>query len=144
MFVSRKTLSLIRLFTIERETGGERPARPPQSLEGLLSGSIATHFELPGTGDPDLDVVPFSQLQRLHDGGWKTDREAVAPLRDLHDDLRNDIHLYCISSRLGRFRLGPSALAARRGRRLLLLPRERLGDCICSARRAPDVLGDSL
>src|SRR5450830_1929116 len=90
---SKNALSLIRLFTLEREACGERPAQLPQPLDGLFSGSIATHFELPSAGDPDLDLVAFSQLERLDHGGWKPDRQAVAPLRDLHGMTPDDIHL---------------------------------------------------
>jgi hypothetical protein len=73
MVVSKKTLSLIRGVPIKGEARRQGPSQPPQTVEGVFSSAIAADFELPGPGNPDLDLVSVLELQRLNDGGGKPD-----------------------------------------------------------------------
>jgi hypothetical protein len=73
MVVSKKTLSVIRGGPIEGEPRGQGPPQPPQSIEGVFSSAITADFELPRSGNPDLDLISVLKLQRLNDGGGKAD-----------------------------------------------------------------------
>lgn len=53
-------------------------------IPSFRGAAIARHFELAFPGDPDLDLVTFLEIEGFNDGGGKADRQAVAPLRDLH------------------------------------------------------------
>jgi hypothetical protein len=74
MVVSKKTLSGIRCGPVEGEPRRQGPSQSPQSIEGVLSSAIAADFELPGPGNPDLDLISVLELQRFNDGGRKSDR----------------------------------------------------------------------
>jgi hypothetical protein len=73
MVVSKKTLSFIRGGPIEGEPRGQGPSQPPQPIEGVFSSAIAADFELPGSGNPDFDLISVLELQRLNDRGGKPD-----------------------------------------------------------------------
>jgi hypothetical protein len=73
MVVSKKTLSLIRGGPVEGEARRQGPSQPPQPVDGVFSPAIAADFELPGPGNPDLDLVAVLELQRLNDGGGNPD-----------------------------------------------------------------------
>src|SRR5689334_14279880 len=94
-----KKLPGIRLFPIELEVGGQATTEGSKSLQQLLTPGFVRDGEFTAVGDVDFDLVALLQLQCFDHGGGKADGQAVAPFRDLHEDL-NDIRVMnCISPR---------------------------------------------
>src|ERR1039457_1855430 len=71
--------SLMSLFSMEREAGGQGPAQRPQAFQSFLLPPVAAHLEFPITGDQNLNLITFLECQSLDDGCGKPNRQAVAP-----------------------------------------------------------------
>jgi len=80
-FESRNGLSFVGVFTIERESHGQRLAQTPKTLERLLSRSIVAYFELAITGYANHDLISFLQLKRLNDRGGRRTARLLPTLR---------------------------------------------------------------
>ena len=83
--VSKKTLPLMSLHSIEGETCRKRTAQPPQSLDRFFPAAITAYLELSRPSDTHLDLVSVLEIQSLDDRCGQTDGQAIAPLRYLHE-----------------------------------------------------------
>jgi hypothetical protein len=79
MLVSRNALALIRLVSIEAETSRQGTPQGAQPLDRRLPTVITFDLEPPLPGDTNFHVIAFLQSQRIDDGAWNSNREAVAP-----------------------------------------------------------------
>lgn len=59
--------------------------RVAQHVQRLVAASVARDAEAAVVGDLYLYLVAFAEAERLHDSDRQPDRQAVAPLADLHD-----------------------------------------------------------
>src|SRR5580700_1345628 len=84
MLVSKNALALIRLVSVEVETFGERAPQCPDRGESVLASDRSGNLEAAPIGDADLDLVALFERERFHHRFGQPDREAVAPLGNLH------------------------------------------------------------
>jgi hypothetical protein len=77
--VSKKALTGIDLVSVKDESGGQRTAEFAQASERVTFALIAAHFEYPLTGDPNLDLVAFLEIESVNHGRGQPHRKAVPP-----------------------------------------------------------------
>ena len=69
------------------ESSWQCPTEAAQHVQRLVAASVARDAEVAAVGDLDLYLVAFAEAECLDDSDWQPDRQAVAPLADLHDRL---------------------------------------------------------
>jgi len=82
---------IVNLVAVELEARRAGTAKLLYAAKELLATSVLTAADLSDGFGRDLHLVARPQSERLHMRTGKADREAVAPLRDFHEALRQDI-----------------------------------------------------
>src|SRR6476659_9126792 len=100
----------MRFEPVEAEPCRQPSAIFPEPRYKLVRRRHLGHLKRVGADDVNLDRVTFLEPERLDDGAGQADREAVAPFRDLHRLLRQEmiyVHLTYITTGVAAIEVPP-------------------------------------